>query len=153
MPLADFVRKGTLHHRDVTDAEVLALVKEANQHLSIGSTLKPDDADRDTYSYTGIVKLAGALVAAAGYHTSHKTDDADLFTAAKRLLPDCKEFLDQAVEWQKRRALIAKKKSWPIEPALADAQLEGAWMLRAAVLEWIRGHRPKAVAALESVRR
>jgi len=143
MPLTDFVRKGTLHHRATADGDIATLVKEANQQLSIASTLKAGDPGRDEYAYGGIVKLATALLAAAGYHASHKTEDADLFVAIKRLMPDQKEFAAVAEQWRKRRAMVAKKKSWPVEPGEADAQLEHAWMFRTAAMDWMRHHRPE----------
>ncbi len=140
MPLTDFVRKGTLHRRDVVAGDIATLVKEANQQLSIASTLKAGDAGRDDYAYGGVVKLATALLGAAGYHSSHKTDDIVLLSAVKRILPDQKTFVDLAEEWSKRRAMVAKKKSWPIEAGESDAQLESAWMFRTAVMSWLKEH-------------
>ncbi len=142
--LTDFVRKGTLHRRETSAADLAAMIKEANQALSIASTLKPGDRDRDDYAYQGVVKLTAALLGAAGYHTSHKTEDGDLFVAIKRLIPGQKSFADMAEEWHQRRALIAKKKSWPVEPAEADARLEQAWSFRTAVMEWLREHQAAA---------
>lgn len=144
--LTDFVRKGTLHRRETAAADVASLIKEANQALSIASTLKPVDKDRDDYAYQGVVRLATALLGAAGYHSSHKTEDGDLFVAIKRLLPEQKKFADLADEWRGRRALIAKGKSWPVEAAEADERLERAWSFRAAVFEWIRTHRRDVAA-------
>ena len=140
MPLTDFVRKGTLHRRDVDAPAVAVLVKEASQQLSIASTLKAVDAGRDDYAYGGVVKLATALLGAAGYHASHKTDDLVLLNAVKRILPDQKKFVDLAEEWSKRRTMVAKKKSWPVEAGEADAQLESAWMFRTAVISWLKEH-------------
>lgn len=145
MKLADFVRKGTLHHREVPAAEIGACFKRATMLVSIATTRGPEETLEDAWE--AVTLLAKAAVLAAGYAPAQKADDGVMLDALRRLLPDAREAIDVADEWRRRRALVQRGKSWPMDGGEASARRNAANALRESVLAWLRERRPDVFGA------